>query len=165
MQVLVRSARLRVVVAGVAVLSFAAVAAGTASATLPSACVLLTKAHPEQAFGHGGTLPVTKRTQHKYGTGKYVTLQCSENVGAQSVSISLSSAGAGGFGGVSDIKTTHPSGLGAGDSLITGKAVPSGAPVDFVEFHRGAVYVDISANGATPAVLTTFARQVYKALA
>ena len=87
--------------------------------------------------------------QHKYGTGKYVTLQCSETVGTQSVSISLSSAGPGGFGGVSNIKTTHPSGLGAGASLITGKAVPSGGPVDFVEFHRGTVYVDLSANGAT----------------
>jgi hypothetical protein len=165
MQVLARSSRRRAIVAGIAVASLAALAAGAASATVPNPCALLTKAHPEQTFGHGSTLPVTKRVQHKYGTGKYVTLQCSETVGTQSVSISLSSSGSGGFGGVSDIKTTHPSGLGAGASLITGKAVPSGGPVDFVEFHRGAVYVDLSANGATPALLTTFARQVYKALA
>ncbi len=160
-----RSTRARAIVTGVTVTCLAAVAAGTASAALPNPCALLTKTHPEQTFGHGSTLPVTKRVQHKYGTGKYVTLQCSETVGTQSVSISLSTSGPGGFGGVSDIKTTHPSGLGAGASLITGKGVPNGGPVDFVEFHRGAIYVDLSANGATTAVLTTFARQVYKALA
>ena len=165
MQVLARSQRGRAVIAGVAVTCLAALAAGTAAAALPNPCALLTKTHPEQTFGHGSTLPVTKRVQHKYGTGKYITLQCSENVGAQSVSISLSSGGAGGFGGVAEIKTTHPSGLGAGDSLITGKGVPAGGPVDFVEFHRGAIYVDINANGASTTVLTTFARQVYKALA
>jgi hypothetical protein len=49
--------------------------------------------------------------------------------------------------------------------LITGTAAQNGAPVDFVLFHRGTVYVDLSANGATTELLTTFARQVYKALA
>ena len=165
MHVLARSPRGRAVVAVLGATCLAAIAAATASATLPNPCALLTKTHPEQTFGHGSTLPVTKRVQHKYGTGKLVTLQCSENVGAQSVGISLSSGGAGGFGGVSNIKTTHPSGLGAGASLITGKAVPSGTPVDFVEFHRGAIYVDINANGASPEILAKFARQVYKALA
>ena len=86
--------------------------------------------------------------QQKYGTGKYITLQCSETVGTQPVSISLSSSGPGGFGGVANIKTTHPSGLGAGASLITGRGVPNGGAIDFVEFHRGTVYVDLSANGA-----------------
>ena len=165
MQVLARSSRRRAIVAGVAVACLAALAAGTASAALPNPCALLTKVHPEQTFGHGKTLVVSKRTQHKYGSGKYLSLTCSETVGTQPVNISLSAAAPGGFGGVADEKTTHPGGLGAGASLITGKAVPGGGPVDFVLFHRGAVYVDLSANGATPALLTTFARQVYKALA
>ena len=48
---------------------------------------------------------------------------CSETcAAAQPVSISLSGAASGGFGGVSDTKVTHPAGLGAGASLITGKA-------------------------------------------
>jgi len=152
-------------VAGVAVACLAALVAGTASAALPSPCALLTNVHPEHTFGHGKTLAVTHRTQHRYGSGKYASVTCSETVGTQPVNISLSGAAPGGFGGVADEKTTHPGGLGAGASLITGKAVPNGGPVDFVLFHRGSVYVDLSANGAPPALLTTFARQVYKALA
>ena len=88
MQVLARSSRRRAIVAGVGATFLVALAAGTASATLPNPCAVLTKTHPEQTFGHGGTLPVTKRKQQKYGTGKYVTMQCSETVGTQSVSIS-----------------------------------------------------------------------------
>jgi len=65
-----RPPRARAIVAGVAITCLAAVAAGTASAALPNPCALLTKAHPEQTFGHGGTAAVTKRVQHKYGTGK-----------------------------------------------------------------------------------------------
>jgi hypothetical protein len=160
-----RSSRRRVIAAGVAVACLAALAAGTASATLPSPCTLLTNVHPEHTFGHGKTLAVRNRQQHRYGSGKYGSVTCSETVGTQPVSISLSGAAPGGFGGIMDPKTTHPSGLGAGASLIIGKGVPNGGPVDFVLFHRGAVYVDLSANGATPALLTTFARQVYKALA
>ena len=165
MQVLARSSRRRAVIAGVAAVCLAALAAGTASATLPSPCTLLTNVHPEHTFGHGKTLAVRDRTQHKYGSGKYGSVTCSEIVGTQSVSISLSGAAPGGFGGIANPKTTHPSGLGAGASLITGTAAQNGAPVDFVLFHRGTVYVDLSANGATTELLTTFARQVYKALA
>jgi hypothetical protein len=165
MQFLVGSSGRRAIVVGFAVACLAALAAGTASATLPNPCTLLTKVHPEQTFGHGKTLAVTNRKQQKYGSGKYASVMCSEIVGTQPVSISLSGAAPGGFGGVMDPKTTHPGGLGAGDSLIIGKGVPNGGPVDFVLFHRGAAYVDLSANGATPALLTTFARQVYKALA
>ncbi len=164
MHVLARSPRLRAIVAGLAAACLAAIAAGTASATLPNPCTLLTNVHPERTFGHGKTLAIRGRKQHKYGSGKYGSVTCSETVGTLPVSISLSGAAPGGFGGIEDPKTTHPSGLGAGASLIIGKAVPSGAPVDFVLFHRGAVYVDLGANGATTPLLTTFARQVYKAL-
>lgn len=165
MQVLARSSRRRAVIAGVAAVCLAALAAGTASATLPSPCTLLTNVHPEHTFGHGKTLTIRDRKQQKYGSGKYASVTCSETVGTQPVSISLSAAAPGGFGGVANEKTTHPSGLGAGASLITGKGVPNGGAIDFVLFHRGTVYVDLSANGATTELLTTFARQVYKALA
>ena len=165
MHILARSSRRRAIVAGIAAVCLAAVAAGTASASLPNPCTLLTNVHPEHTFGHGKTLTVRDRTQHRYGSGKYGSVTCSETVGTQPVSISLSGAAPGGFGGIMDPKTSHPSGLGAGASLITAKGVPNGGPVDFVLFHRGTVYVDLSANGATPALLTTFARQVYAALA
>ena len=40
----------------------------------------------------------------------------------------------------------------------------TGSPVDFVVFHKSSVYVDLSANGASPGRLTALARQIYKLL-
>ena len=163
MKVLARSLGRLAVVAAV-VLCFVLVGAGGVSAaTLPNPCTLLTKVHPERAFGHGKTLAVTHRVQHKYGSGALANLSCSETVGTQPVSINLS-AGAGGFGGVKITSETHPTGLGAGALLIVGTGLGGGGPVDFVEFHTATIYVSISANGASPATLTAFARLVYKAI-
>ncbi len=135
-----------------------ALAGGTA---VPNACTLLANAHPEKVFGHGKTLAVAHRKAQKFGTGKYATYQCSETVGTQAVSLSVSSGG-GGFGGVKVTSETHPSGVGSGATLIVGTAAGSGKPVDFISFHRGTVYLDIDANGASPALLTSLARAVYK---
>ena len=164
MRALTHPACCRAAVAVIAVACVAVVAAGSAAATTPNPCTVLTRVHPEHTFGRGKTLAVRHRKLQKYGTGHYASVTCSETVGTQPVSISLSAAPPGGFGGVANEKSTHPSGLGAGDTLIVGTAAGSGGPVDFVLFHRGSVYVDLSANGAGPALLTTFARQVYKAL-
>jgi hypothetical protein len=141
-------------------LAAAASASGLAS---PNACAVLTEAHPEKAFGHGKVLAVSQRKSQKYGVGAAASSVCSEKVGTQAVSLSLSSS-SGGFGGVKVTSQTHPSGLGAGDTLTVGTTPSGGSPVDFVSFHRGNVYAVASANGATPSVLTTFARIVYKLL-
>ena len=163
MQVFVRSSG-RMAVAAVFVVCFVLVGAGGVSAaTLPNPCTLLTKAHPERVFGHGKTLTVTHRVQHKYGSGALANLSCAETVGTQPVSINLS-AGAGGFGGVKITSQTHPAGLGAGATLFVGTGLGGGGPVDFIEFHTATIYVSISANGATPNTLTAFARVVYKAI-
>lgn len=143
--------------------SLAVVATAAASGTaLPSACAVLTKAHPEKAFGHGRVLVVSHHKAQKFGTGAATILVCSETVGRQSVSLSLSSSG-GGFGGVKVISQTHPSGLGSGDTLTVGTS-PTGSPVDFISFHRGGVFAVITANGAVPSLLTAFARTIYKLL-
>ena len=142
-------------------LTVAATAAGSGAA-LPNACTLLTKAQPEKVFGHGRLLAVTQRKAQKFGTGAAATLFCSEKVGRQPVSLSLSGSG-GGFGGVRVISQTHPAGLGVGDTLTVGTS-PSGSPVDIISFHRRGVFAVITANGAAPAVLTVFARTVYKLL-
>ena len=71
----------------------------------------------------------------------------------------------GGFGGIKVTSTTHPSGLGSGDELVVGTGLgPAGGPVDFIVFHKGTTYADLSANGATPSKLTILARQIYKLL-
>jgi hypothetical protein len=129
----------------------------------PSACTVLMKAHPEKAFGHGKILAVSQRKSQKFGAGAAATSVCSEKVGTQAISLSLSSSGAG-FGGVRVTSQTHPSGLGAGDTLSVGTTPRGSSPVDLLSFHRGNVYAVVTANGAAPSVLTTFARSVYRLL-
>jgi hypothetical protein len=140
----------------------AVAAAATARAAVPSACTVLTKAQPEKAFGHGKTLAVSHRTSRHYGSGATATSNCTEDVGTQLIVLSLTGEASGGFGGVKVTSQTHPSGLGAGATLTVGTAAGSGKPVDFISFHRGSVYATINANGASPTVLTGFARTVYK---
>jgi hypothetical protein len=148
------------VVIGSLMLGATATASGVAS---PSACAVLTKAHPEKAFGHGKVLAVSHRKAQKYGAGASATTVCSEKVGTQAISLSLSSSG-GGFGGIKVTSQTHPSGLGAGDTLTVGTTPSGNSPVDFLSFHHGNVYAVVTANGAAPSVLTTFARAVYRLL-
>ena len=97
-----------------------------------------------------------------FGSGKAASSTCSEKVGTLSVFLTLSRA-AGGFGGLTITATTHPTGLGSGDELVVG-ASPTGNPVDFIVFHKKSVFADLSANGATPAHITTVARKIYKLL-
>jgi hypothetical protein len=138
-------------------------AAGSASAaTLPNPCTLLANVHPEHTFGHGKSLAVGHGKLRRYGSGRNASAYCSETVGKLVVSLSLSPS-AGGFGGVKVISQTHPSGLGSSATLTTGTS-PTGSPVDFIAFHKAAVYADLSANGANPASISTLARQVYKLL-
>jgi hypothetical protein len=146
----------------ITVLALAASAAASGTAP-PNACVVLTKAHPEKAFGRGKVLVVSHRKSQKYGAGAAASSVCSEQVGAQSISLSLSSS-SGGFGGVKVTSQTHPSGLGAGDTLTVGTAPGGNSPVDFLAFHRGNVYAVVNANGAPPSVLTSFSRIVYRLL-
>ena len=139
------------------------VAAGSAAA-LPNPCALLAKVHPERTLGRGKTLAVKHVKLQKYGSGQYASVSCSETVGAQPVNLNLSGPASGGFGGVKVISQTHPSGLGSGATLTVGTAAGSGAPVDFLSFHRSSVSAVLTADGASPSALTAFARQVYKAL-
>ena len=146
-----------------------AVAAGTgsaaATATLPNPCTLLVKVHPEHTLTRRGKrlVGVGRHKLARYGTGKQASSTCSETIGAVPVYLSVSLAAPGGFGGVAVTSTTHPAGLGSNDMLVIGKS-PTGGPVDFIAFHSATVYASLSANGATPASLTTLARQVYKLL-
>jgi hypothetical protein len=136
-----------------------------AAAALPNPCTLLTKARPQAAFGKGKTLAVGRQKLQKYGTGKFVSESCSETVGAQMVVLSITGQAGGGFGGVKVTSQTHPSGLGSNANLIVGTGLGNGAPVDFITFHRGSIFADITANGAAPITLTAFARTVYRLLA
>ena len=136
---------------------FAAFPAAAATA-FPSPCTLLGKVHVK-TLGSGA---VTRGKLTTFGSGKAASSTCSEKVGTLSVFLTLSRA-AGGFGGLTIISTTHPSGLGSGDELVVGTS-PSGNPVDFIVFHKKSVFADLSANGATPAHITTVARQIYKLL-
>jgi len=152
-------------ITGVAVVWLAVVASAWASAAaLPNPCALLTKVHPEHAFGGEKTLAVKHVKLQKYGSGQYASVSCSETVGAQPVVLNLSGPASGGFGGVKVTSQTHPSGLGSGATLTVGTALGGGGPVDFVAFHKSSVSAVLTANGASPSALTAFARQVYRAL-
>jgi hypothetical protein len=137
--------------------------AGGVTASLPNACTVLASANPQTAFGHG-TAAAGKAKLQTYASGKYASASCTQMIGSQTVVLSLSLAGPGGFGGVKITSTSHPKGLGSEDSLIVGTGEGSGAAVDFVTFHRGSIYADLSANGASPTKLTAFAKAVYRLL-
>jgi len=147
-------------------LVFAGVGATTAlgsGAALPNACGLLARAHPEKAFAHGTPLHISPHKSQKFGTGAAMTVVCSETVGKQPVSLSLSQS-SGGFGGIKVTSQTHPSGLGAGDTLTVGTSPDGSKAIDFISFHRGTVYAVLTANAGSPVVLTRLARTIYKLL-
>ena len=141
-----------------------AASAAASQAALPNACAVLTKAHPEKAFGRGKVLPISHRKSQKFGVGATASFVCSEKVGTQTISLSLSSSSSGGFGGIKVTSQTHPSGLGVGDTLTIGKSASGTSPIDFLSFHRAGIYADVTANGASPSVLTAFSRAVYRLL-
>ena len=114
-------------------------------------------------FGRGKVLPVSHRKSQKFGVGAAASSVCSEKVGTQAVSLSLSSS-SGGFGGVRVTSQTHPSGLGVGDTLTVGKSANGTSPIDFLSFHPARIYADVTGNGAVPSILTTFSRAVYRLL-
>ena len=153
-------------VAGIA--AFAAVpvlaVAGTASSratALPNPCTVLAAAHAERTIGTDKSAAAKPGKLSKYGTGALLNETCTETVGKIEVALSVAH-NFGGFGGVKVTSTTHPGGLGAGDTLVVGTSPDGSKPVDFIMFHKASVYASISANGAAPASLTAFARQVYK---
>jgi hypothetical protein len=161
LEVLARSWRCRIVVSGVVSGCLTLVASGAATAAaLPNPCALLTAVHAEKTLAKGKSVVVKHGKLVKSGSGSFVRLTCSEMVGTQPVFLTLSHS-SGGFGGVKITSTTHPSGLGSGDQLVVGTG-PTGAPVDFIVFHKAGVFADISANGANPGKLTTLARQLFK---
>jgi hypothetical protein len=136
----------------------------TSAATAPNPCTLLVNAHAGTAFGKGKPLALGAQKVQRYGTGKYAGATCLTSVGTQQLSLGVSGGASGGFGGVKVTSQTHPGGLGSGATLTVGTAAGSGSAVDFITFNRGGVYVDINANGASPATLTSFAREVYRLL-
>jgi hypothetical protein len=148
---------------GLVFAGFAGTTALGAGVGLPSACALLTRAHPEMAFAHGAPLHISQHKAQKFGTGAAATVVCSETVGKQPVSLSLSGS-SGGFGGVKVTSQTHPSGLGAGDTLTVGTSPDGSKPIDFISFHRGSVYAVLTANAGSPVVLTKLARRIFKLL-
>jgi hypothetical protein len=146
-------------VVGVVCIGLVAAFTAAAATSIPNPCTLLAKVHAEKTLGSGG---VTQGKLTTYGSGQAASSTCSEKVGTLSVFLTLSHS-AGGFGGIKITSTAHPSGLGSGDELVVGTG-PSGNPVDFIVFHKKSVFADLSANGATPAHITTVARQIYKLL-
>jgi hypothetical protein len=152
------------VVAFCSVVLTSVVLAASSAAALPNPCTLVANAHAGTAFGKGKSLALGAQKVQKYGTGKYAGATCLTSVGTQQLSLGVSGTASGGFGGVKVTSQTHPGGLGSGATLTVGTAAGSGSAVDFITFDRGGVYVDITANGGSPATLTSFARQVYKLL-
>jgi hypothetical protein len=152
---------LALVSASIAVIGSGGLAASTAAASaLPNPCSVLAAAHAQNTIARGHHVNVGKV---KVSTSTPTYKACGQVVGSITVYLGISSF-FGGSGGVAVTSRTHPSGLGAGDVLTIGKAMGAGGPVDVIDFHKGGVYVTISANGAAPSNLTALARQVFRSL-
>jgi len=146
-----------------AVVGLTAVSASPAARTaLPNPCTVLSSIHSYTMLGHGAREVGKTGPLKTYGSGKYQSVSCSDVVGPITVYLSLMANGTGGFGGVRVTSTTHPEGFGGTGTLIVGTGAGGGGPVDFMVFHRGTTYVDLSANGATPAGLTLLGQSLYK---
>jgi hypothetical protein len=140
-------------------LAFAA-ASSARGVSLPNPCTILASAHAESlaATSAATASPGKLKT---YGSGKYEQLTCDESVGTLSVYLSYY-ANQGGSGGVRVISQSHPAGFGGTATLTVGTGAGNNAPVDYIEFRKGTIYADLSANGAEPAKLTTLGLKVYK---
>lgn len=145
--------------AALACLAFAS-ASSARVAALPNPCTILASAHAHSLTATA-TAMVSPGKLKTYGSGKYEQLTCDETVGSISVYLSYYSY-VGGSGGVRIISQTHPAGFGGSATLTVGVGVRGNMPVDYINFHKGAVYGDISANGAEPSKLTTLGQAIYK---
>ena len=140
-------------------LAFAAAGAARGVA-LPNPCTILASAHP-QSLTAKATATVSHGTLKTYGSGKYAQVTCNETVGTIGVYLSYYT-NTGGSGGVKIISQSHPSGFGGTATLTVGTGVGNNKPVDYIEFRKGKLYGDLSANGADPSKLTTLGQEVYK---
>jgi hypothetical protein len=143
--------------ATLASLAFAATSSARGM-SLPDPCTILASAHAESLTANASATSGKLKT---YGSGKYEQVTCDETVGTISVYLSYYS-NAGGSGGVRVISQSHPAGFGGTATLTVGTGVGSNAPVDYIQFRKGALYADISANGAAPSKLTILGQKVYK---
>jgi hypothetical protein len=126
----------------------------------PNPCTVLAVAHP-QSLTAAASATVSPGTVKRYGSGKYEQVSCDETVGTVPVNLSYYMS-VGGSGGVRIISRSHPTGFGGTATLTVGTAAASHAPVDFIDFHKGTLYADLSANGAEPAKLTSLGQVVYR---
>jgi hypothetical protein len=137
--------------------------AATSSArdvSLPNPCTILASAHA-QSLAAPATAAVSSGKLKTYGTGKYEQVTCDETVGAIPVYLSYF-RNVGGSGGVRIISQSHPAGFGGTATLTVGTGSANNAPVDYIQFRKGALYADLSANGAEPSKLTILGQEVYK---
>ena len=140
-------------------LAFAA-ASSARGVALPDPCTILASAHAESLTA-GANAAVAPGKLKTYGSGKYEQVTCDETVGTISVYLSYYT-NLGGSGGVRIISQSHPAGFGGTATLTVGTGAGNNAPVDYIDFRKGALYGDVSANGAEPSKLTTFGEDVYK---
>ncbi len=155
------SRRLLATVAAAALAGLAFAAASSARGlALPSPCTILASAHA-QSLSAKANATVSPGKLSTYGSGKFEQVTCDETVGTLSVYLSYY-LNQGGSGGVQITSQSHPEGFGGTATLTVGIGSGNHAPVDYIDFRKGTLYGDLSANGAEPSRLTTLARQIYK---
>jgi hypothetical protein len=137
-----------------------AAAASARGAALPNPCTILASAHAKSLTA-GATATVSPGKLTKYGSGKYEQVTCDERVGTISVYLSYY-MNTGGSGGVRIISQSHPAGFGGTATLTVGTGAGNNAPVDYIDFRKGTLYGDVSANGAEPSKLTALGQVIYK---
>jgi N-methylhydantoinase B/oxoprolinase/acetone carboxylase alpha subunit len=153
--------RLLATLAPAALAGLALAAASSArGVALPNPCTIIASAHA-QSLTAKAVATVSPGKLKTYGSGKNEQVTCDETVGTISVYLSYYS-NVGGSGGVRIISQSHPAGFGGTATLTVGTGAGNNAPVDYIDFRKGALYADLSANGAEPSKLTTFGQEVYK---
>jgi hypothetical protein len=153
--------RLLVTLAAAALAGLAFAAASSARGMgLPSPCPVLSAAHA-QSLTASATASVSPGKLKTYGSGTSEQVTCNETVGTISVYLSYFN-NVGGSGGVRITRQSHPAGFGGTATLTVGTGAGNGAPVDYITFHKGTLYADLSANGGEPSKLTTLGQEVYK---
>ena len=136
-----------------------AAAASARGVSLPNPCTILASAHA-QLERHVRRHGLSGQAEDVW-LGKFEQLTCDESVGKISVYLSYY-LNQGGSGGVRITSQSHPTGFGGTATLTVGTGAGNNAPVDYIEFRKGTLYADLSANGAEPAKLTTLGQEVYK---
>ena len=140
-------------------LAFAA-ASSARGVSLPNPCTILASAHAQSLSRHVRRHGLSGQAEDvRLGQVRAADLR---RVGREDLGLPLVLREPGRLRRRPDHQPVAPAGFGGTATLTVGTGAGNNAPVDYIEFRKGTLYADLSANGAEPAKLTTLGQEVYK---